>query len=126
MRRRRDTGPSRQVRELVLARDGLTCVCCGQWTGWSRNLQHRKARGMGGTTDPMANSPVNLLNMTPECHQRVERRGTEDHAKGYWLRQDEDPAMVPVMVFLSPGCGDIAWPTVDGHWVFEAPAGVAS
>ena len=79
---------------------------------------------MGGTSDPMANSPVNLITMLRPCHQRVESRiDPQDNAKGYWLRMGEDPALTPVMVFSEHGSGVTAWPTVDGQWVFEMPAG---
>ena len=120
--KRRDTGPTQRVRELVNDRDGLMCVCCGKWAGWERNLQHRVARGMGGTRNEMANSPVNLLTMLPACHQRVERRGEDDHAKGYWLWHYEDPALIPVVLFTEGGASAPAWPTPDGKWVFERPA----
>ena len=122
----RDTGPSRKVRGLVLARDNWQCVGCGKpaggaFTWWS--LQHRKARGVGGD-----NSPCNLLTLcgsatSPGCHRLCEDRDREAHERGLWLRSDEDPALVPVMVFSEDRSGVTAWPTMSGEWVFEAPAG---
>ncbi len=121
----RETGPSARVRGMVLARDNWQCAGCGKpaggaFTWWS--LQHRKARGQGGD-----NSPCNLVTLcgsaTSEgCHRLCEDRDREAHERGLWLRSDEDPAMVPVMVFSEHGSGVTAWPTIDGRWVTEAPA----
>lgn len=81
---------------------------------------------MGGTSDPAANSPVNLLLMLRECHARVESRiDPEDNAKGYWLRMGEGPALTPVMYFGQDG-GFTAWLLDDGGLSFDGPqAGAA-
>jgi 5-methylcytosine-specific restriction endonuclease McrA len=120
-----NTGPSRKVRGLVLARDNFQCVGCGKavggaYTWWS--LQHRVARGVGGD-----NSPCNLVTLcgsaTSEgCHRRCEDRDREMHERGLWLRSDEDPAMVPVMIASEHGPAVTAWLTDAGTYVFEAPA----
>jgi len=125
--RPRDTGPSRRTRGLVLARDSWRCVCCGRSViGQAHDLQHRDARGMGGTSNPLANSAANLLTMLRDHHRRVESRiDPEDNAKGYWLRMGESPLLTPVMVFSPGGPGVTAWPTLDGRYVFEAPVGAA-
>jgi hypothetical protein len=47
------------------------------------------------------------------------------HARGFWLRSDEDPATTPVMVASEHGSGITVWLTGDGRYAFEAPAGVA-
>ncbi len=126
-RRSRDTGPSRKVRELVLDRDGRQCVGCGKPIGegawWS--MQHRVARGAGG-----GNSPCNLIVLcgsatSPGCHRLCEDRDREMHARGLWLRSDEDPAIAPVMIASEHGSGVTAWLTDDGRYLFEAPAGAA-
>lgn len=125
LRPHKDTGPSRKVRATVLERDQYQCVACGKPVGmpgswWS--IQHRVARGVGG-----GNVPQNLLTLcgsatSAGCHRRAEDRDPEFHARGYWLRSDEDPALVPVMLFSEGGSGITAWPTADGQWVVEAPA----
>ena len=113
------------MRELVLERDSRQCVGCGKPVGdstwWS--MQHRKARGVGG-----GNSPSNLVVLcgsatSPGCHRLCEDRDREMHARGLWLRSDEDPAMVPVMIASEHGSGVTAWLTEDGSYVFEAPEG---
>jgi len=126
-RRPRDTGPSQKVRVLVCERDNWQCVGCGSplraGTWWS--LQHRKARGVGGD-----NSPSNLIVLcgsatSKGCHRRCEDRDREMHARGLWLRSDEDPAMVPVMIASEHDSGITAWLTEAGTYAFEAPAGAA-
>ena len=125
---RKDTGPSAKVRALVLERDGWQCAGCGKpvsdGTWWS--MQHRKARGVGGD-----NSPCNLVVLCGSatsrgCHRRCEDRDREMHARGLWLRSDEDPAMVPVMVASEHGSGVTVWLTEDGQYAFQAPAGEAA
>jgi len=116
-RRPKDTGPSQKVRGLVLARDNFQCAGCGKPVGgactwWS--LQHRKARGSGGD-----NSPCNLIVLcgsatSPGCHRLCEDRDREMHARGLWLRGDEDPAMVPVMIASEYGSGITVWLAGDG------------
>jgi len=125
----RDTGPSRKVRALVLERDRSRCVSCGRYIGdgytwWS--LQHRKARGVGGD-----NSPCNLIVLcgsatSQGCHRLREDRDREMHDRGLWLRSDEDPATVPVMIASEHSSGVTAWLTDMGGYVYESPAGVVA
>jgi hypothetical protein len=122
--RSRDTGPSQKVRGLVLARDNWQCAGCGKpvggaFTWWS--MQHRKARGVGGD-----NSPCNLIVLcgsatSPGCHRLCEDRDREMHERGLWLRSDEDPALVPVMVMSEHGSGATVWLTADGRYATEPP-----
>lgn len=103
------TGPARDVVALVLARDGYACVRCGdpihgvRGAHWS--LQHRVARGQGGTSLAARNLPSNLITLcgdgTSGCHGQVEQRRSEDRTAGYWLRRDTggrptDTATVPL------------------------------
>jgi hypothetical protein len=120
----RDTGPSRKVRALVLARDGYCCVCCGRPViGEPYSLQHRRRRSQGGD-----NSPSNLVTVlgtgTTGCHQRIDsRRDPSDEAKGYTVRSWDDPALTPVMVFSPHGSGMTLWLTADGTYSTEPPEG---
>ncbi len=126
-RARRDTGPDRATRALVLRRDAWSCVRCGMpVTGRRYSLQHRKRRSQGGTNDPR-----NLITVcgdgTTGCHERIDsRRDPADEAAGYTVRSWDDPALVPVMIPV-PGAGRVAaWATGDGRWVFEAPGGAGA
>jgi hypothetical protein len=99
----RDTGPDRTTRELVLERDDYTCACCGHSILYGQySLQHRNARGMGGTSDPAINSPANLVTLcgsatTPgSCHLLCEQRDGSLQALGFWLKTGQDPATTPV------------------------------
>jgi len=121
----RKTGPDSKTRGLVLVRDNWQCVSCGKSVGggctwWS--MQHRVARGVGGGND-LPNLILLCGSATSAgCHREAENRTAESHAKGYWLRSDEDPALVPVMLFSEHGSGITAWLTADGQYSFEAPA----
>lgn len=121
---RRETGPDRKTRALVLERDGYACVCCGRSIiGEPYSLQHRKRRSQGG-----GNSPSNLVTVlgtgTTGCHERIDsRRDPEDEAKGYTVRSWDDPALISVMVFSEHGSGVTVWLGADGNYLTEAPEG---
>lgn len=124
---RRETGPSRKVRTLVLARDSYACVCCGQSViGRPYSLQHRKRRSQGGGNDP-SNLITVLGTGTTGCHERIDsRRDPHDEARGYTVRSWQDPALIPVVVF-SEGCpGVTAWLWDDGEYHFDGPQEVAA
>jgi hypothetical protein len=131
-RTQRYTGPTKAVRKLVLARDRYACVCCGRSVlGQPYSLQHRVARGMGGTSDPAINYPENLLTMlgtgTTGCHGRVESRSDPDDRKnGYWLHRGESPLLIPVRVFSGHGPGAEKYLTADGGYSDESPWGGAA
>lgn len=120
--RRRDTGPSRRIRALVLARDGYACVCCGRSViGQRYSLQHRQRRSQCGSS-----LPDNLLTVlgdgTAGCHERIDsRRDPHDEARGYTVRSGLDPALVPVMICGEQG-GVTVWLGADGSYVTERPA----
>jgi 5-methylcytosine-specific restriction protein A len=101
--KRVDTGPDKNTRELALERDDYRCASCNKpIIGEQYSLQHRDARGMGGTSDPAANSPANLITLCGSatspggCHLRAESRDQEMHDRGFWLNSHEDPATFPV------------------------------
>jgi 5-methylcytosine-specific restriction protein A len=96
-----DTGPDRNTKTLVKERDDWTCVSCGNPITGLFSIQHRVARGQGGTSNPAINSPANLILLcgsatSPGCHLRAESRDSEMHARGFWLNHHEDPAAFPV------------------------------
>lgn len=96
------SGPTKRVRDLVWDRDGGACAWCGGGVspGW-HSLQHRRARGMGGTRRRDANSAVNLVLVhgsgTTGCHGWIEAHPREAERRGFRLRQFADPEVVPVL-----------------------------
>jgi hypothetical protein len=126
------TGPTLKVRLMVLNRDRFLCARCGRPAGpggvGPYSIQHRVARGSGGTSDPDANSMSRLLllcgSATTGCHGEVEKRGDEDNAKGYWLWSWQDPEAEGVMYASADG-GFTAWLEPDGGLSFEPPEAAA-
>lgn len=102
------SGPTQKTRLAVYQRDEGCCVRCGKYVYDIHgeralaplSLQHRKARGMGGSKDPLINAPENLILLcgtgTTECHGWVESNREEARELGYAISQYEDPALVPV------------------------------
>jgi hypothetical protein len=130
---RRDTGPSRKVRALVMAREGNCCAACGiSVIGRPYSVQHRVARGMGGTSSPAANSPERLVLLcgsatTPgSCHALCEARDPDMHGRGFWLWSWEDPALIPVMLASEHGSGITVRLTAGGTYSAEPPEGLAA
>lgn len=99
---RRRTGATREVRELVVERDGRRCVCCGAWVpGMPGSIHHRTPRGMGGTRDPKVNLPANLLLLcgsgTTGCHGWVEANRERARELGYLVSWWEHASDIPVV-----------------------------
>lgn len=96
-----DTGPDRDTRAKVMERDDWRCANCGEPVVWPNySLQHRLARGSGGTSDPRINSPINLIllcgSATTLCHGKAESRDPEMRRKGFWLEHSQRPWLEPV------------------------------
>ena len=127
----RDTGPSQAVRRLILEREGMRCAACRDsvTSGWF-SIQHRHARGMGGTADPAANLPANLVllcgSAVTGCHGLAESRDPDMHARGFWLYSWEDPAAVPVILAGERGSGVTAWLDNAGQYSFTEPEQAAA
>lgn len=118
------------TRSLILARDEFTCQNpnCGRrvdtdsWPGYS--LQHRVARGAGGTSDPRIADPDNGLTLcgsaTTGCHGWVETDTTgEAERLGLAVPSWADPETVPVRT-------PRGWVRLDRHggvWPADCPPG---
>lgn len=95
-------GPTLAVRRQVIARDLSKCQYCGKHvrveSGWY-SLQHRRARGMGGSRDAATNQPANLLLVcgtgTTECHGLIEAQPIQALARGFRISSSADPSKVP-------------------------------
>lgn len=118
------TGPSKAVRRQVIERDQGRCVVTGSFVvepdtlrpHAQYSLQHRVARGMGGSKAPDINSPVNLLLVegtgTTGAHGRIETQRAWARTRGFAVPSWRNPAEVPVLHWLHSW----SWLTPDG-WV---------
>lgn len=55
---------------------------------------------MGGSRLDDTNSVENLMLLSPEAHEHVEKNRTEAYERGWLVRQDAIPATVPVVVMV--------------------------
>jgi hypothetical protein len=112
------------AKAAALLRDGYRCLYSGHPAD---DVQHRVARGMGGTADPViAFGLVNLVSMCRPCHRVAESRDMGMYEMGYWRWQGENPALVPVMIFSEHGSGMTVWLTPDGAYSTRAPGEAAA
>jgi hypothetical protein len=125
---------SPKARELIITRDEGSCVVCGRMVVDTLDghplaeysIQHRRARGMGGSRDKATVSPANGVVMcghatSPNgCHHTVESRPAWGEARGYRVDQGVNPSHVPVW------CVDKGWVLLDdfGGWTsLDVPFG---
>ncbi|UVK62568.1 HNH endonuclease [Arthrobacter phage TaylorSipht] len=98
------TGPTPEVRRQVIARDLSKCQWCGRHvrteSGWY-SLQHRRARGMGGSRDAATNQAGNLVLVcgtgTTECHGEIEGNPAQAIARGFRIAAGATPSRVPIV-----------------------------
>lgn len=94
----RRTGATQAVRDSVFERDGSCVMCDGTYP---LTLQHRRARGMGGTRRASTNTPAALVVLcgsgTTGCHGWVESHPSEAERAGYRVRQVAEPRDVPII-----------------------------
>lgn len=126
-KRPRVTGPRAVVRLVVVSRAGGSCELCGVPVAMidddgrttpiaAYSIHHRQPRGMGGTDDPAANSPTNLLLLcgtgTTGCHGLVESQRAMAVEHGWLVPRPTDPASIPVLLFF----GDRVYLTPNGTY----------
>jgi hypothetical protein len=90
------TGFTAVQRQLVRKRAGngdpaeARCEATGVWLGeHGGEIQHRRARGMGGSR--LRNRLSNAALLSCEAHRICESRDTRMYAMGFWLRAGDDP-----------------------------------
>lgn len=93
---------SKATRAAVIARDLNRCQWCGlpvNVAGGDYSLQHRRARGMGGSRRTSTDQPANLLLVhgsgTTGCHGYIEANPDQARARGFRVSSGADPARVP-------------------------------
>lgn len=107
---------------IVLERAAGRCEMCGDP---GTNTHHRAGRGMGGSKDPRLGLPSNLLRLSGSgstgCHGWVTNHPAAAYDLGLLVRRGQDPAKVPVHLFIPDVFG---WPpagwvllTNDGRYV---------
>jgi len=90
------------------------CEAHGDFLGERRGeFQHRRARGMGGSRNPVTNSAANGTLLCPPGHRVCESRDEDMHAQGFWLEQWQDPRTESVMLH-GAGSGITIWLAQDG------------
>ncbi len=110
LRPRPETGFPRPVKTAVRKRAGggdtgeARCENCGIWLGrYGGQVQHRDARGMGGSRRGNTADNGGLLCGDPldrsTCHGRAEARDAGMNERGWWLRNGQDPARTPVTLW---------------------------
>lgn len=121
------TGFPPAVRKACRRRAGDRCEACGVYLppGFGQ-VQHRDARGMGGSCDPLVSSAVNaaLLCGTPQtgCHGLCEAWDRHMHEAGFWLKTGESPLEVPILLHGEHGSGMRLWLTPEGGYSEYSPA----
>lgn len=91
----RATGPDLRTRQGVIDRDERRCRRC---RAPMAHLHHRKPRGLGGSRDPLINSPANLVCLCAGCHEWIERHRTESYDTGWLVHRRESPSDIPLLV----------------------------
>lgn len=102
------TGFSKAVTSAIIEREEGCCFRCGGYVlhgtrGWDYSLQHRRARGMGGSRRPDTNSVQNGILLCGSatspggCHAYVEAHPSEAEDKGWRVPQSGDPLLAAVV-----------------------------
>ncbi|MDM4761915.1 hypothetical protein QT381_02710 [Galbitalea sp. SE-J8] len=92
-----------KTRREVIARDESFCGWCGLYVDTASgqySLQHRRARGMGGSKRMSTDLHANLVLLhgtgTTGCHGYIEAHRDEARERGFNLTQQLDPAAIPI------------------------------
>lgn len=100
-----------KVRWIIIGRDsdewGIPiCQWCGKSVviDWGRySLQHRRARGMGGSklkdTGQAHNGVLVHGSATTGCHHDIESHPDEAAARGFRIPQGSNPARIPIITW---------------------------
>lgn len=107
-----------EFRRRVMERDHYACLECGEL---ATEVQHRVARGMGGTADPrIAFGLPNGVSLCARSHRLAEARDPGMYARGFWRWRGEDPARVPVHAFAEYGY-ELLWLLPNGETARTSP-----
>lgn len=97
--RRADTGPDQATVEVVIERDGGSCVVCGEGVSGTRGLDysihHRKRRSQGGD-NRLSNLVLVHGHGTAGCHGRIHKEIAKAQEGGWLLLSTDEPERVPM------------------------------
>ncbi|AER47964.1 HNH endonuclease [Mycobacterium phage Courthouse] len=87
------TGFLPAIRKLIIDREGGLCARC---MAPGAEIHHRRPRGMGGSKDPLTNSPANGILLCGGCHRWAESNREKAFEGGWLVRQGKNPAEAPI------------------------------
>lgn len=95
-KRRRATGFTPAVHELIRQRSQGYCEVCDTRESWPQH-HHRRPRGAGGTRRESTNEASNGLALCGPCHALIESKRDCALIHGWLVNQNGDPLLVPVL-----------------------------
>lgn len=113
------TAFSKATRLAIIGRDNGMCAGCGRTVADPEtgrpvaqfSIQHRRARGMGGSSDVVTGSAVNGLLLcgtgTTGCHGHTESHPDWARERGYRVDSWDSPETVPVTIRVAPGIDQV-------------------
>ena len=92
----RRTGPDAKTCAVVMLRDAGRCRRCGEI---GHQIQHRLARGSGGSRNPMVNNLSALVLVCLKCHDEIENRERAAAFRTGWAVKHgiERPSEIPLV-----------------------------
>jgi hypothetical protein len=107
-----------KTRKLAYARWDGRCAWDGDWMHPKAFVvQHRRARGAGGSSDPLTVSPANAVAMHSSCHEYVEAHPGEAGIRGFRVAQGTDPRSRSLLIWT----GERVYLTDEGGYVAAEP-----
>ena len=109
---KKNTGPTKEVREMVLGRANHRCERCGTLLGMNMfySIHHRIPRGMGGSDRQELNLASNLLALcgsgTTGCHGWIESNRSTSYEDGWLCYRNDDPRTIMVKISTSHAMSD--------------------
>ena len=85
----------REARKDALLRDEHRCLVCGQ--DGALDVHHRRARGSGGTSNPLISFGLaNLMSLCRACHHSITTNPLIAQGQGWSVPSHADPLRTPV------------------------------
>lgn len=89
---------SDKTRRIVHQRAGSCCERCGRSiVNIPAEMDHRRAKGMGGSLRKSTHSPANASLLCADCHRWKHANPNKAADSGWHVRQWESPETVPLI-----------------------------